>query len=167
MNHIPRPYFLVLAACIGWFGLVMARSYPAGQWPWIFMSNADLIFHEAGHPLFGLFGEVLGAAGGCIMQLLVPVVCFVAFYREGREEGVAFCLFWIGENLINVGYYAGDARVMALPLISDSATHDWNWLLTHFNGLPYDMAIGGMFRVLGTIAMFIGFLAAVRAALKS
>jgi hypothetical protein len=34
------------------------------------MDSVDLAIHEAGHPLFGIFGEFIGYAGGALMQLL-------------------------------------------------------------------------------------------------
>src|SRR5690349_15938597 len=95
--RLSRPAYVIGGLAIAWLGIVMLKNYPPGEWPWLFLSNVDLVFHEAGHPLFGILGEVAAAAGGCVMQLLIPVVCLVAFYRERQEPGIVFALFWIGE----------------------------------------------------------------------
>jgi hypothetical protein len=36
----------------------------------IFLDYANLVFHEAGHPIFGLLGETMGLYGGTIGQLV-------------------------------------------------------------------------------------------------
>ena len=46
----------------------------------------DLVFHEAGHVLFMLFGHFLTVLGGSLTQVLVPVVCVVAFLQIGRAH---------------------------------------------------------------------------------
>jgi hypothetical protein len=42
-------------------------------WGWIpILDSANLAFHEAGHPLFGLLSARLSVYGGTLMQLLIP-----------------------------------------------------------------------------------------------
>jgi hypothetical protein len=43
------------------------------------IDSVDLPIHEAGHPLFSIFGEFIGYAGGTLMQLLVPAV-FLGYF---------------------------------------------------------------------------------------
>ena len=38
------------------------------------LDSLNLVFHEAGHPLFSPFGETLHILGGTLMQLLVPAL---------------------------------------------------------------------------------------------
>ncbi len=47
-----------------------------------FLNRVDLVFHEAGHVIFGFFGEFIGILGG-IMQVLIPaiVVVYSFFHR--------------------------------------------------------------------------------------
>lgn len=37
-----------------------------------FLDRVDLVFHEAGHVIFGPFGEFIGILGGSLMQVLIP-----------------------------------------------------------------------------------------------
>ena len=42
-------------------------------WGWVpILDSANLAFHEAGHPIFGLFSSRLMVYGGTLMQLLLP-----------------------------------------------------------------------------------------------
>jgi len=36
-----------------------------------FIHGVNLVFHEFGHPFFGLFGEVIGILGGTLGQLMI------------------------------------------------------------------------------------------------
>ena len=43
--------------------------------------NVNLVFHEAGHVLFGLFGNnTLMVLGGSLNQLLISFIAFAPFY---------------------------------------------------------------------------------------
>src|SRR4051812_24863367 len=42
----------------------------------------DLVFHEAGHVIFGFFGRFLTVLGGSLLQCLVPIILAVAFLRQ-------------------------------------------------------------------------------------
>ena len=45
-----------------------------------FMHRPDLVIHEAGHVLFGLFGnELLTVLGGSLLQVLFPFAFFASF----------------------------------------------------------------------------------------
>src|SRR5215467_8039838 len=46
----------------------------------------DLIFHEAGHILFSPFGDFMMTLGGSLMQVMVPIVCAVAFLTTSRDH---------------------------------------------------------------------------------
>jgi hypothetical protein len=50
------------------------------------VDSLDLPIHEAGHPLFGFFGEFIGFAGGTLMQLLVPAVFLGYFWRRNDRH---------------------------------------------------------------------------------
>lgn len=97
-----------------------------------FLDNVNLAFHEAGHIFLGFFGEFIGTAGGTIFQLLIPAVCLVHFLRREQRLGWQFCLFWVGENFLNISIYAGDAIKQELPLVG-GGVHDWTYLLTEMH----------------------------------
>lgn len=44
-----------------------------------FLDGANLLFHEAGHVFFGLFGQTIGMLGGTLGQLVFPVAAGVQF----------------------------------------------------------------------------------------
>ncbi|MCL6614342.1 MAG: GYF domain-containing protein [Firmicutes bacterium] len=118
--------------------------------PETFLDWVDLPFHEAGHVLFGIFGEFIGFLGGTIMQLLIPAVVTFSFARAGKVIGVRFALFWLGQSFLNVARYAADARAVDLPLIG--GMHDWNYLLGRLDLLQYDATVGAFFTTLGGLS---------------
>ncbi len=124
-----------LTACAMWYFLV-AVVHPE---KWRFIDNVNLIFHEAGHPLFSFMGPFSGALGGTLMQLLVPLVCAISLVHHGDRWGSALVMLWFAQSLAKVSVYVKDARTMALPLVGgDGVGHDWNYLLGTLHLLPYD-----------------------------
>ncbi|OGS11127.1 MAG: hypothetical protein A2285_04025 [Elusimicrobia bacterium RIFOXYA12_FULL_57_11] len=89
----------------------------------------NLAFHEAGHVFLGVFPRFIMMLGGTIFQLLIPAVCLVHLMRRGANLGWQLCLFWLGESLLNISIYAGDALKQDLPLVG-GGVHDWTYLLT-------------------------------------
>ncbi len=117
--------------------------FPRGN-PWIFLDGVNLIFHEAGHVIFMILGQFMMVLGGSLTQCLIPTLIGVYFIVKKQWYSANFCLFWLGDNLINVSVYIKDARSMILPLLGgDTSGHDWHWLLNTLNLLEYDQQIGG------------------------
>ena len=126
-----------------------------------FLDRVDLIAHEAGHLLFGYFGEFMMVIGGTLGQLLVPAG--IVFYFVVRQEfySSSVVLFWLGQNMFNISVYIKDAAAMDLPLVSiggGDAIHDWNWLLLKFNVLAWDRQIGNFVFGLGTLIIAVSVL---------
>jgi hypothetical protein len=115
------------AAAVCAFAAVLAWSHVAHGTLAAIVSGADLVFHEAGHPILGLLGSrLLMFLGGTIAQLAIPVTAAVAFALRRRTAAFAVALVWLGFNLVNVGTYAADATDRALPLLApDADSHDW------------------------------------------
>jgi hypothetical protein len=106
---------------------------PASGGVLAFIHLVDVVFHEAGHPIFGLFGRFLGALGGSLNQVLIPAVCTGYFLWHGRYAAGAVALFWTGESIVDVAIYVADGRDMKLPLLAEGLTHDWNWILSELS----------------------------------
>ena len=62
------------------------------------LHNVNLIFHEAGHIIFGIFGEFVGFLGGALGQLIVPLIFVVAFFMKRQLFSSLVMLWWFGEN---------------------------------------------------------------------
>jgi len=119
---------------------------------WHFIDNVNLIFHEAGHFIFFFFGNFMSIAGGTIVQLTIPAVCSLYFFRQKQYYSAALLLFWLGENFINISIYAADAQTMQLPLLGgDSTIHDWNEMLGMLNLLSETALVAGIIQFLGIL----------------
>jgi hypothetical protein len=119
----------------------------------------DLIFHEAGHLLFSPFGDFMMTLGGSLMQVIVPIVCAIAFLTTSRDLfGAAVMGWWTGQNLLDVAIYINDARALQLTLIgghtgAEVEGHDWERLLTMTNALHLDHRIAIGVQTLGALLM--------------
>ena len=134
---------------------------------WRFIDGVNLLLHEAGHPLFGFFGEFLTVLGGTLVQLLFPLAFAAYFHRSEQPFAAAVSLAWAGENLFNVARYAADARARALPLVGgDDAGHDWAYLLARTGLLESDQAVAQSLRIAGSLLLLGAVLRAIQVALS-
>ncbi len=118
----------------------------------------NLVIHEAGHVLFGLFGHFVGVLGGSLLQCLVPLVCAVAFLRQRDRFGAAVCSWWAGQNLLDLAPYIADARALQLVLLGGATGaevegHDWEYLLSTLGWARWDTTIGLWTRRAGLLTM--------------
>lgn len=121
--------------------------------PWIpMMDGANLLFHEAGHPLFGIFGEAAGLYGGTLMQLLVPILAAGNFAWRREPVPFALALAWACQNLVNIARYAADARERILPLVG-GGEHDWEGILLRWNALGLDHQVSRTFKGLAVTGL--------------
>lgn len=142
--------------------------YAATPYTWHFIDNANLLIHEAGHWIFWPFGDFMHILGGSLNQVLVPLLFVGYFYFEKEYYSAAITLFWVGQNLINVSVYAGDAVKMQLPLLGgDNVIHDWNWLLFDLGQLHHTAVIAGTIRTLGIVVLIIATIWAITAAFSN
>ncbi len=133
--------YLVAALLILWL------AHTEGHWVFL-LDNANLAFHEAGHPLFGLFSERLTVYGGTLGQLMFPLAVIFSFYRERATVSVAFAVLWLGENLFNIAVYMADARTQILPLVGNGE-HDWTEIFSRWAVLNHDVGIAAAVRFFG------------------
>jgi hypothetical protein len=121
--------------------------------PLWFIHLVDLVFHEAGHPIFGLLGRFMGALGGSLNQVLIPAVCTGYFLWHRAPAAGAVALFWTGENIVDVAVYVADGRDMKLPLLAEGLTHDWNWILSELSLREQAEPIGRAVFALGVVVL--------------
>ncbi len=125
--------------------------------------------HELGHLLFAPFGDVLGAAGGSLNQLLVPVLAAWYFAHRGDRFAAAACGCWLAVSMGNLAVYIADARAESLDLVSfspDGGVHDWTFLLERFGLLRHDVRIARVVRLLGWAVVAGSTVLAVRALVR-
>ena len=80
-----------------------------------FLHEANLIFHEAGHAIFQIFGRTIHILGGALGQVLVPLMVGGYFWARWDTAEFAFSLVWVFENFIDVAFYIADARALSSP----------------------------------------------------
>ena len=110
-----------------------------------FLHLPNLVFHEAGHLLFAMFGQFMSVLGGSLTQVLIPVIAMIAFIRQEQPFGAAVCGWWAGQNLVDLAPYIADARALQLVLLggrtgAEVEGHDWEYLLTTIGVVHRDQA---------------------------
>jgi hypothetical protein len=153
---VSRPVAII---ALGFYGLFLIYA-ALDRSNFLFLDYANLMIHEAGHPLFGILGGsaesglgyTLMILGGTLLELIVPFACAAYFFFRRESTGTAFCAFWFFENFLYIGTYMSDARTRALPLVG-SGDSDWEVLFTQWNLLLHDTQIGHATRTLGWLGM--------------
>jgi hypothetical protein len=113
------------------------------------LSWVDLPIHETGHLVFGLLGnQFIYVLGGTLGQLLMPLAFWVYFLNENQPRSADACLLWVGQNLLDIGRYAADARAQQLELVA-GGVHDWTYLLETTHLLIHDAGVGRAFDCAG------------------
>ena len=151
-----RAILLLLLAVWSWPFITspISANYPGSS----FLHLVSLPFHEAGHILFSPFGAFMMSLGGSLTQVLVPLVCLIAFLKQDNRFAAAVTLWWAGENLIDLAPYIDDARSLQLVLLGgrtgmEVEGHDWEAILQTLGWLRFDHAIARTAHVLGAVLM--------------
>jgi hypothetical protein len=139
---------LATSVGLGWF-LWLLKTDADG---FVFLDYANLAFHEAGHPIFGIFGSTLGLYGGTLGQLVFPAAALLAFWRQREPIGFTVAAVWLFENCLNIARYMADARVQVLPL-AGGGEHDWSEIFTRWGVLSSDTSIARVVTTAGWIGM--------------
>lgn len=137
----------VLLAVLAWWTIGFARAPMGTAAMESVLHLPNLVFHEAGHIILGIFGRFMGVLGGSLLQLAVPLVLAGAFVRQREWFGTAVCIWWAGQNLVDLAPYIADARALRLVLLggktgAEVEGHDWEYLLTQFGWLHLDRTLG-------------------------
>lgn len=150
-TQVPFWQFLLLTLVIGF--VCWATLISESGWVPV-LDSANLVFHEAGHVVFGLLGSTFGLYGGTLGQLLFPLVVSVRYWR--RRETLPFSLgvIWLLENLLNIARYLGDAREQVLPLVG-GGEHDWTQILGRWGLLQADQTLADSIRFVVILVMLV------------
>jgi hypothetical protein len=151
---------LILLVLFFWGLMFVFSSIGSNYSGQSFLHLVNLPFHEAGHILFRLFGRFLATMGGSLTQLLVPLLCLLTFLLKTRDAfGASVCLWWLGENLIDLAPYINDARDLNLVLLGGVTGkdvddfHDWEFILRKLGLLEYDHLLAKTAHVIGALLM--------------
>jgi hypothetical protein len=126
-----------------------------------FMHLINLPFHEAGHIIFSPFGRFIMFLGGTLGQLLIPLICTVALLlSSGQNFGAAVCLWWFGQNFLDVAPYINDARALNLILLGgvtgkETDGHDWENILRTLGWLKHDHLLANLAYDAGVVLMIL------------
>ena len=123
-----------------------------------FLHVVNLVFHEAGHVLWAVFPRFFTVLGGSLTQVLVPIVCAIAFWRRGDRFGAAVGVWWAGQNLVDLAPYINDARALELVLLggrtgAEVEGHDWEYLLQAINRTTWDHGLARLSHAAGLLVM--------------
>ncbi|HEY3863792.1 MAG TPA: hypothetical protein VGO59_18100 [Verrucomicrobiae bacterium] len=136
-------------AGIAVFGVLVWQSEPGFV---RFLDDANLLFHEAGHPFVGLFSQRLETYGGTMGQLVFPVALAVSFWRKREAISFAASVIWFFENWLNIARYMADARAQVLPLVG-GGDHDWARIFGRWHVTAHDTQIAAFVRTTGWLGM--------------
>lgn len=130
-----------------------------------FWHLVNLPFHEAGHIFFRLFGSFITSLGGTLGQLIMPLICMGTFLIKTRDTFAAsFCLWWLGQNFIDIAPYIDDASRLTMPLLggnigmdSPYGFHDWEFILKESGLIKFDHIIASLSFNSGKLLMILSF----------
>jgi hypothetical protein len=152
---------VALLAGFGVWGLwLIALDHRSGEMGASFIHGPLLIFHEAGHVIFRLFGEWLMVLGGTLGQLILPAVLCGALLLKNRDPfGAAIGLWFFGVSLLDVAPYMYDALdpqlVLLLGTTGEAGGHDWIYLFTSLGLRASAQRIGTLTHVLGAAVVLL------------
>jgi hypothetical protein len=166
MARVARFVLLVLLARWTWLFLVWPmRQDVVGA---SFLHLISIPFHEAGHILLAPFGHLLMSLGGSLLQVLVPVACWVAFSTSSPDAwGRVVAAWWTGQNLTDVALYINDARALRLVLLggrtgAEVEGHDWEFILGRLGLLARDHQMAWTVHAVGALLMLAALVWGIR-----
>lgn len=157
---------LLLPLFLIWSGLLIVPPIASNAVGESFLHLVNLPFHEAGHVIFRPFGQFIMSLGGTLGQLLMPAICLFTLLVKTRDPfGAALCLWWLGENFLDIAPYINDARAGQLPLLGGNfghsapyGFHDWEYLLTESGLLRHDHGLAKFSKFIGSLLMIAAML---------
>jgi hypothetical protein len=149
---------LLILVVLAWQVLAQGLTLPGGGGALGFIHGVNLVFHEAGHVIFGFFGEFVAALGGSLNQVLIPLIATIAFLRTRQRASAAVALFWTGQSITDVAIYAADGRARALPLLAEGLIHDWSYILGRLGLLGWAETVGRLLFAAGVLTMLAAIL---------
>ncbi len=123
------------------------------------LDHFNLLIHEGGHGIFGIFPKFLYTLGGTLMQIILPLIFLYYFFSNQKKIGAQVSLIWLGQNFLNISVYAGDALERKIPLLGGNKVyHDWTYMLHEIGLLQNAKGVGYFFFGLGVVVFVIALI---------
>jgi hypothetical protein len=159
----PLTFWSRVALLLGfalWGVVLIAQDYRTGEIGSSFIHRPLLIFHEAGHVVFRLFGEWVMVLGGTLGQLVMPAILGGALLIKNRDPfGASIGVWFVGVSLLDIAPYMYDALHPQLILLSgmtgEEGGHDWIYLFSSMGLLQKSQFIGGMIHKTGALLVIL------------
>jgi hypothetical protein len=143
-----------------WGVNLISQDYRTGEIGASFLHRPLLIFHEAGHVIFRLFGDWVMILGGSLGQLAMPAILGGALLIRNRDPfGASVGLWFFGVSLLDIAPYMYDALHPQLMLLSgttgEDGGHDWIYLFSSVGLLGKAQFIGGFTHKIGALTVLV------------
>ena len=148
-KRVPTWQIVVTSLSFGWLFYLLKRD---GDGFLFMLDHANLVFHEAGHVIFGILGSTLGLYGGTIGQAVIPAIIGMSFWAQRETVGCAVAGLWFFQNFLNIARYMADARAQLLPLVG-GGDHDWTNIFSRWGVLSSDTIIASVVHFAGWFGM--------------
>jgi len=146
----------------GW-SFILADHYSA-ELNNSYMHNINLVFHEAGHVIFRLFGYFMTILGGSLMQLLMPLIIIFSLLIKNRDTfGASIGLWWLAQSMMDLVAYIDDAQRQEMWLLGGvqgkdmPGIHDWSNILSQLGLLHNAHAIAVTVSWFSILLMLLAF----------
>lgn len=144
----------------GWYFIWL--DFRVGEIGDSFMHRVNLVFHEAGHIIFMVFGNFMMVLGGTLGQLIMPLIVMGALILKNHDNfGGSVGLWWFGQSLMDCAPYINDARDLQLVLLGGGTgadrpgAHDWQNILTALGMIQHDRKIAWMTDAAGSLTVLL------------
>jgi DNA-directed RNA polymerase subunit RPC12/RpoP len=163
---------VLLGGFLIWGARLIFMDYRTGEIAQSFIHGPLLIFHEAGHVVFRIFGHWVSVLGGTLGQLVMPLILGIALLWKNRDPfGAAIGLWLFGVSVLDVAPYMFDALHPQLMLLSGSTGeaggHDWIYLFDSMGLLKKSQTIGAVTHAIGALIVVASMAWAARVLIKS
>lgn len=146
----------------GW-SFILADHY-SGELNESFMHSINLVFHEAGHVIFRLFGYFMTVLGGSLMQLIMPLIIIFSLLIKNKDTfGASIGLWWLAQSLMDLVAYINDAQRQEMWLLGGvqgkdmPGIHDWNNIFNELGLLDHTHAIAVTVSWFAILLMLLAF----------
>ena len=137
-----------------WGWRLMMLNYKDAEINSSFIHGPLLVFHEAGHVVFRLFGEFIMVLGGTLGQLIMPTIIGIALLIRRDAFGAAIGLWFLGVSFLDVAPYVYDSIDPQIMLLSgttgEEGGHDWIFILKAMGILNKAHLLGSLIHKLGS-----------------